>query len=289
MSRYASTNTSREASFGDEDLLKLWLHGKSENTRDAYMRDVMAFSEFVDVPFADVTLAQIQAFDSSLVRFKPATRARKLSAVKSLLSFGHQIGHLERNPAAPVKAPPLKDGLSERILSEESVANIISGIADRRNRLILLVLYYGGLRVSEACSLEWNSVLFRRGAIQLSIHGKGGQTRQVLLPARMGNDLRLLRESRPAHSPVFVSKKTDGRLHRSQIYRIVRDAALRAGLDVAVSPHWLRHAHASHALDNGAPTHLVQRTLGHKSMATTGRYAHARPKDSSGRFIRPVD
>ncbi|MBU4356156.1 MAG: tyrosine-type recombinase/integrase, partial [Proteobacteria bacterium] len=62
-------------------------------------------------------------------------------------------------------------------------------------------------------------------------------------------------------------------------------AAIRAGIEGAVSPHWLRHAHASHALDRGAPIHLVQATLGHASVATTGKYLHARPDDSSARYL----
>ena len=70
-----------------------------------------------------------------------------------------------------------------------------------------------------------------------------------------------------------------------EVHRIVKAAAARAGLSAAVSAHWLRHAHASHALDRGAPIHLVQATLGHSSVATTGRYLHARPNDSSSRYL----
>jgi hypothetical protein len=68
----------------------------------------------------------------------------------------------------------------------------------------------------------------------------------------------------------------------------LRRAAQRAGVTEAVSPHWLRHAHASHALDHGAPIHLVQATLGHSSVATASRYLHARPGDSSARFVAPA-
>ena len=71
----------------------------------------------------------------------------------------------------------------------------------------------------------------------------------------------------------------------SGIWRIVKAAAQRAGIEVPVSPHWLRHAHASHALDRGAPIHLVQATLGHASITTNGRYLHARPKESSSQFL----
>ena len=72
----------------------------------------------------------------------------------------------------------------------------------------------------------------------------------------------------------------------SQVHRIVKAAAKRAGLSDSVSAHWLRHAHVSHALDAGAPAHLVQATVGHASLATTSRYAHARPSDSSARYLK---
>ena len=74
-------------------------------------------------------------------------------------------------------------------------------------------------------------------------------------------------------------------LDRGRVRSIVRQAALRAGGGGRISPHWLRHAHASHALDHGAPIHLVQATLGHSSVATTSAYLHARPGDSGARFL----
>ncbi len=85
-------------------------------------------------------------------------------------------------------------------------------------------------------------------------------------------------------APVFVSRKGSP-LSTSQAFRIVRAAARRAGVDKDVSPHWMRHAHASHALDRGAAVHLVQATLGHSSVATTGRYLHARPTESSSKYL----
>jgi integrase/recombinase XerD len=74
-------------------------------------------------------------------------------------------------------------------------------------------------------------------------------------------------------------------LHRTTVERIVTRAARRAGIDKHVSPHWLRHALASHALDRGAPIHVVQQTLGHASLATTSKYSHARPGDSAGLYV----
>jgi len=88
-----------------------------------------------------------------------------------------------------------------------------------------------------------------------------------------------------AGDAVFRSQKTDEPLSRSQLWYILNKAARRAGAPDGVSPHWFRHAHAAHALDRGAPAHLVQQTLGHQSLATTSRYAHARPDDSSGQYL----
>ena len=83
---------------------------------------------------------------------------------------------------------------------------------------------------------------------------------------------------------VFRSRK-GGHLDPSAVHRVVKAAAERAGLSAEVSAHWLRHAHASHSLDRKAPIHLVQQTLGHASVATTGRYLHARPTGSSARYL----
>lgn len=94
----------------------------------------------------------------------------------------------------------------------------------------------------------------------------------------------VLRGDAKDDAPVFRSRK-GGHLGESQIWRIVRKAAERAGIEKDVSCHWLRHAHASHALDRGAPIHLVQATLGHASVSSTGRYLHARPTESSGDYL----
>ncbi|MDP9438497.1 MAG: tyrosine-type recombinase/integrase, partial [Actinomycetota bacterium] len=93
-------------------------------------------------------------------------------------------------------------------------------------------------------------------------------------------------------SPLFRSrKKGPGGEPKAitvrQAERVVKEAARAAGLKNAseVSPHWLRHAHASHAMDRGAKIHLVQATLGHASVSTTGRYLHARPDESSALYL----
>ena len=104
------------------------------------------------------------------------------------------------------------------------------------------------------------------------------------MPLSVWNALLPLRKDAGDNQPVFRSRK-GGHLDESQVWRIVRKAAKRAGIEKKVSCHWLRHAHASHALDRGAPIHLVQATLGHSSISTTGKYLHARPTDSSGSYL----
>ncbi|MBI2843138.1 MAG: tyrosine-type recombinase/integrase, partial [Armatimonadetes bacterium] len=125
----------------------------------------------------------------------------------------------------------------------------------------------------------------RKDGGQVTLYGKGGKTRAVLLSASTWQALQSIRHKADSEAPVFPSRKGKGHLHPSQVMRIVRAAARRAGIAANVSPHWLRHAHASHALDRGCPIHLVQATLGHASVATTGKYIHARPDDSSARYL----
>ncbi len=107
----------------------------------------------------------------------------------------------------------------------------------------------------------------------------------MLLSPETGAELITTNGEAALGAPFFVSRKGKAHLHPSQVHRIVQTAPVRAGVKVPVSPHWLRHAHASHALDRGAPIHLVQATLGHASVATTGKYLHARPEDSSAKYL----
>jgi integrase/recombinase XerD len=116
------------------------------------------------------------------------------------------------------------------------------------------------------------------------VYGKGQKTRHIRLPASIRNDLRSLQRDAGGDEPVFPSRK-GGALTAGQIWRLVKAAAVRAGLSEAVSCHWLRHAHASHSRDRGAPIHVVQATLGHANVSTTSRYTHVRPGESSARYL----
>ena len=140
--------------------------------------------------------------------------------------------------------------------------------------------------------MTWQDVIQRQeGAWQVTLHGKGGKTRTVYCASKdawralqaLRSDQRETGKGRPAD---FVWQGKHGPLTPVGVFRIVRASAAHAGIAASVSPHWLRHAHASHALDNGAPTHEVKDTLGHASLATTSRYSHARPGSSSSTYLR---
>lgn len=156
--------------------------------------------------------------------------------------------------ASPVRLPAIKGTLAERIMTEAEVHRLLALEPDVRNRALLGLIYCAGLRIAEACGLAWRDLQPRDDAGQLTVFGKGGKTRVVLLPPSIWRSLvPLRRDANPDH-PVFRSAK-GGVLDPSQVHRIVKAAAARAGLPISVSAHWLRHAHASHALDRGAPIH----------------------------------
>jgi site-specific recombinase XerD len=298
----------------NEKMLSLWLHGRSAHTQRAYRSDAERFLQFVgEKPLSEVTLSDVQSFaDATAYIYKvyegdileqerersAASRARLLSSVKSLLAFGHRLGVLPANVGAPLRLPVVKNQLAQRILEEGDLQKILALETDPRNRVLLRLLYAGGLRVSELCGLTWGDLSPRGDTGQVTILGKGGKTRVVLLSSATWRELMNWKETLAGKgkaeavesgSPLFRSRKRDKEggyfLDPSMVLRLVRKAARRAGILLNVSPHWMRHAHASHALDRGAPIHLVQQTLGHASVATTGRYLHARPSDSSAKYL----
>lgn len=277
-----------KSSDATERLIEMWLHGLSPPTQDQYRRTARRFLAFVNKPLHLVSLADIQGWQKNFVKLSPSSQRTALATIKSLLSFGHKIGVLENNVGNSMRSPKAQDCLNERILSLDEVASMIREEVNQRNRLILLLLYSAGLRVSELCYLKWKDVKPRGESGQVTVLGKGGKVRTVLLPASVWNELCSLQGDAGTNEPVFCSREGDDNgqhLDRTQVYRIVASSAKRAGIQGKVSPHWLRHAHASHSLERGAPIHLVQATLGHSSVATTSRYLHARPSDSSALYL----
>ena len=270
----------------DQHLIELWLHGRSKHTQRAYRSDSKRLLDAINKPLHHITLGDLQQLANELLAegLESTTVYRTLSAVKSLFSFGHRLGYLPFDVAAPLRLPALREKLAERILEETDVLKMIALENMPRNKAILLTFYAAGFRVAELCSLKWSDLQSRDKSGQITVFGKGSKTRTILIPQTVWDSVQALRGNANDNAPVFRSRKK-GHLDESQVWRIVSKAAKRAGLEKAVSCHWLRHAHASHALDRGAPIHLVQATLGHTSIATTGKYLHARPTDSSANYL----
>lgn len=268
----------------DNLVLRTWLHNRGENTRRAYERDARELLAHAGKPLAEIVLADLQAWYDSMGDASDATRRRKLSAAKSLLAYAAGTGVLSHNAGAAFRLERGRDTLNERILTREQVLAMIEAEMEPRKRALLDVLYRMGLRISEACALRWRDVTRRQQGGVASVFGKGNKTRAVQVPAKLYKQLVALRVDSGPDVPVVPGH--DGRpLSHDAAHRIVKRAARRAGLSGAVSAHWLRHAHASHALDNNAPVHVVQATLGHASLATTTRYSHVREGDGSANYL----
>lgn len=264
----------------DAQLIALWLHGKRPNTRRIYQADVARLLDTVAKPLGDMTLGDLQAYVDTLHDLSPNSRKRMISSVKSLFTFAQKLGYLRFNVGAALKAPSPKNTLAERILSEQQVMELIAHTRRRRDKLLLRLLYASAARVSEICALCWRDVQPNGDSGQVTLFGKGEKTRTVKVSKATWHELQAHRNGAAAGDPVFVSQK-GGHLDPRQVHRIVRAAAVRAGIPGNVSPHWLRHSHASHALDRGATIVLVRDTLGHSSLAVTSRYTHAKPGESS--------
>ncbi len=269
---------------GDGLLVARWLHGRCETTKEAYTRDVSRFLRCVNVSLSNVTLDHLQAYADLLEieGFSKGSRKRMLSTIKSLLTFAQKTGYLRLNVGAALRVPKTERAL--RVMTEADTHRVIELEPNQRNRALLRLLYASGVRVSELAGLRCGDAAERKGGKgQITVMGKGEKIRSVLLSAETWRFVQELRVERNPDEPLFRSRKS-GALTRQQVLRIVKAAGQRAGLD-SISPHWLRHAHVSHALDRGAPVHVVQATVGHASLSTTSAYAHARPDTSSALYL----
>ena len=271
----------------NEELTELWLYGHSPNTVASYKLHIKRFLASVDKPLDEVSLLDIQYWQLSIGGMNKSSQKTALSVIKSLFTFGYELGVLKLNVAKLAKFPKVKENLAQKILSVDEVKLMISLEINLRNKAILLILYGCGLRVSELCDLKWQDIKDRGNSGQMTVFGKGGKTRVVLIPPHVWEAVIKLKNI-DGDAPVFPSRqvgKNGYHLTRKQVENIVKKAASKAGIDKKVSPHWLRHSHASHSLDKGAPLSLVQQTLGHSSISTTEKYLHAKPDDSSSMYL----
>jgi integrase/recombinase XerD len=264
----------------DRHLIRMWLHGRPAGTVRHYAHDAADVLALIGKPIAEISVRDLQCYRDELEArgLEPSTIGRKLGAVKSLFSYGFKLGLIRYNPAPLIRIPKGRNRLAERILTVSEVTRMISLEPNPERQLMLHILYASGLRSSEAAGLRRRDVAQHGDRGVITVYGKGSKTRSIAISAA-------------TYSRIMQAKSTldpDAKLlpfTAHTIWRTVRDAARRAGLVEGVSPHWLRHSHASHAADRGAPLHLIRQTLGHESIETTARYMHVRPEDSSALYL----
>ena len=276
----------------DDQVLASWLSSlTSAHTRRNFEVTARRFLAGLPMGLRAATVEDVRdALEAMRRGVSEATGRQYVLRVKSLLSYAHVLGYTLFNAGTPIKvrsdAAHRGANLAKRIISPAEVALLIRAAPSKRDRVLLEVIYAGGLRISETVALTWSDVIQRDNRVQLSITGKGGKVRQVLLPEVVSRSLLSLRGTAGGTDPVFGSRKSGGLAERT-VNDMVKRAAAKAGIPAAVSPHWLRHAHGSHAIDGGATLPEVQNTLGHGNIATTSGYLHARPDSSSGLHLDP--
>ncbi|WID99027.1 site-specific tyrosine recombinase XerD [Bosea vestrisii] len=270
--------------------------GAAKNTLDAYERDLddyLGFAASQGGPAA-ITADDVRAYlvDLSERGLKASSAARRLSAVRQFHRFLYTEGLAGGDPTAAIEGPRLGRPLP-KVLSVAEVDRLI-GTAQQmaeqaeqspaararsvRMRCLIEMLYATGLRVSELIALPLSAATTRERF--LVVRGKGDKDRLVPLndAARVAASvhLALLREQGAAEGRwLFPSDGESGHLTRQAFGRDLKSLAAAVGLSPAkVSPHVLRHAFASHLLQNGADLRVVQELLGHADIATTQIYTH---------------
>jgi len=248
--------------------------GVSVATKRAYATDLRDFAEWYgEQPLEDVDVRVLSDYTADLGRARPggklapATIARRLAAVRSLLRFVLGAASVPDTPLAPRRGRRLPDAPKADEVNELLAAvGQGEGPLALRNRALLELVYSAGLRSAEAVGLDLGDVDFEQELV-LVRHGKGAKERVVPLGEQAGDWVaRYLREARPklacgAENALFISAR-GRRLDTSTVRRTLPH------------PHRLRHAFATHLLEGGADLRVIQELLGHASLSTTQIYSH---------------
>jgi site-specific recombinase XerD len=263
-----------------EDAIERYLGaaGVSDATVRAYRNDLRDFAEWYGQrPLEQVDVRALADYTADLGRARrgtklaPATIARRLTAVRSLLRFTLGPGHVPDIPLAPRRNRRLPDAPK---LSEVDELLAAAGAGDDalslRNRTLLELVYSAGLRSSEAVGLDLGDVDFEQEIVHVR-NGKGAKDRVVPLGEEAGHWVaRYLAEARPE-----LARGAENALFLSVRGRRLDTSTLRRTLS---NPHRLRHAFATHLLEGGADLRVIQELLGHSSLSTTQIYSHVDAK-----------
>lgn len=212
-----------------------------------------------------------------------ATRNRKIATLKSFFSWLYEQNLLDINYANQLVCPKVPQKIPHFLSVDEviSVINFLNKqlssspdnkkqIRFRNQKTLFLLLYGGGLRISEACNLKWKNIFFKEKKIL--IKGKGNKERYAILPAFSLEHLKKEESLGKSDQHEFVLGKTP---MNSRIgYELIRQLGLQVGLMNPLHPHALRHSYATHLLASGANLRVLQKLLGHESLQATEKYTH---------------
>jgi integrase/recombinase XerD len=261
--------------------------GLSENTVQAYRRDMVKFMAFAserELATADIERSHVVEFLGSLYRKGLDSRsvARHLVTIRHFFRFALMEGYLSEDPAMTIESPRFRHSLPE-FLSIAEVDRLLkqpdtSTVVGLRDRAMIELLYSCGLRVSELCGLRVGDLRMEDGCLRCI--GKGDKERLVPVGKQALNVIQTyLRESRPkllgdGSSPNLFLHQKGGQMNRIIVWKTLGKYGRKAALRKAITPHMLRHSFATHLLDRGADLRSVQIMLGHADIATTQIYTH---------------
>ncbi|MBS1961530.1 MAG: tyrosine recombinase [Bdellovibrionales bacterium] len=300
--RIGTTFTSAVALFLDSRKID---RGSARPTIEAYGRDLEqlgdALPEKGGTDLGLVEAEDLHRFLKSLhvAKAKPASVARKVSAIRQFFKFGMLELGLARNPADGIRSPAQTKRLP-KFLTHDSITRLLAAAGEGlpyaenvreplrlRDQAMVVLLYATGLRVSELVGLTHHELDLRLNYVR--VIGKGGKERIVPYAAVAAEALALyLEKGRPAlvkeklrHgevvSDLFVNRRGEG-LTRQSFWGTLKDLAVLAGIDEEISPHRLRHSFATHLLQAGMGLRSLQALLGHSDLSTTQIYTHVTPE-----------
>lgn len=271
-------------------FLKYLEHEKnySKNTINAYRVDIITFKEFCITEFnqneiEEVHYNQIRTWIVALVNKGISNRSvnRKMSSLKTFYSFLQKVGEVELNPLAKHKAlkvqkkiqTPFDEGEVEQVLELLREGGDFESV---RDRLIVELLYSTGIRRIELINIKEKDVDFTKQVIK--VLGKRNKERFViLLPSvleTLNQYLSLKRSDNLVGGDELLVTKKGVKIYETLVYRIINLYFSRVSTKAKKSPHILRHAFATHLLNNGASLNSVKELLGHSSLASTQVYTH---------------
>ena len=263
--------------------------GLSANTLANYSFDLQRLTLFLEENNIDknpinITEEEVQLFIYSVSKeVNPRSQARIISGLKSFFSYLIFEDYRSDNPMELIETPKIGRKLPDT-LSIQDIDALIDAIdlskkEGERNRAMLETLYGCGLRVSELISLKISDLFFEEGFIKIT--GKGNKQRFVPIGKATEKYISIYKNEIRTHLPIqkghedtlFLNRR--GRqLTRAMIFTIIKDLAVKIGLNKAISPHTFRHSFATHLLENGADLRSIQLMLGHESITTTEIYVH---------------